>query len=345
MTSQYRNILVIDLGQLGDVVLSLPALKAISDAFPDSSVSVIVAKSNAEIIRLSGLPFEVIEVDRVGLRQGSKFGSSLKIIRFATDIRRRRFDFVIDLHSLPETNILGFVSGAKSRLFANRESRSIDMLSNFRPKPPREDKSLHITDYYLGTLKPLGIEPNGSTIRLQPRLGDLEHVQNVLQRSGVHEKSVVGIAPGAGHPSRRWPLERFARLAVMLKDEMGLTSVFFVGPEEEPEIEQRIKRLAPGSAAVRGLSMGQLIAGLSMASIVVSNDSGPAHIAAAAGTPIVIIQNSFSPPRFLPRAENLVTVSADQIAEINESQVFDEVRSILLGTVNQTGNVISSQTG
>lgn len=333
---------MIDLGQLGDVVLSLPALKAIRDAFPDSAISVIVAKSNAEIVRLSGLPFEVIEVDRVGLRRGNKLGSSVKILKFALDIRRRKFDLVIDLHSLPETNLLGFVSGARSRLFANRESRSIDMLSNFRPKPPREDKTLHITDYYLGTLRPLGIETNGRNIRLQPRPGDLQYVSEIFRQHGILDKPLVGIAPGAGHPSRRWPLERFARLTVRLGQDLGMSTVFFVGPEEESDIERRIEDLTPGSVTIRGLSMGQLIAGLSMMSAVVSNDSGPAHVAAAAGTPIVIVQNSDSPPRFLPRAEKLVTVCSDEITDIDEGQVFDEVRSLLLDTSHQTGELTTS---
>lgn len=330
MSSQFQNILVIDLGQLGDVVLSLPALKAVHEAFPDSSISVIVAKSNAEIVRLSGLPFEVIEVDRVGLRRGNKIGSSVKIIKFALDIRRRRFDLVIDLHSLPETNILGFVSGAKSRLFANRESRSIDRLSNFRPKPPREDKSLHITDYYLGTLRPLGIEGNGGDIRLRPRPADLEHVLEIFRKRRIDDRSVVGIVPGAGHPSRRWPLESFARLAVMLRQDLGVPCLFFIGPEEEPDIEHRIERLAPGSATIRGLTMGQLVAGLSKVSVIAANDSGPAHIAAAAGTPIVLVQNSDSPARFLPRTEDLVTISSSEIADIDEARVYSEVKTILL---------------
>jgi len=128
----------------------------------------------------------------------------------------------------------------------------------------------------------------------------------------------------------------------MLREEMGLTSVFFLGPEEEPDIERRIEQLAPGSVAVRGLSMGQLIAGLSAVSVVVSNDSGPAHIAAAAGTPIVMVQNTYSPPRFLPRAEKLVTVCADEIADISEIEVFDEVRAILQRASNQAEGVASS---
>src|SRR5690349_13099658 len=108
------------MGQLGDVVLSLPALSAIRSRFPESRISIMVAKTCAEIVRIAGLFDEVIKIDRVGLRRGNKVKSSLKLIRFASEIRRRRFDLVIDLHSLPETNILGFVSGAGSRLFANR---------------------------------------------------------------------------------------------------------------------------------------------------------------------------------------------------------------------------------
>src|SRR5207342_2694539 len=87
-----------------------------------------------------------ILVDRVGLRDGNKASSIAAIFRLVRDVRRRKFDLVIDLHSLYETNLLGYLSGAKYRLFANRPGRSFDRLASFPVKPPREDKTLHHTD-------------------------------------------------------------------------------------------------------------------------------------------------------------------------------------------------------
>ncbi|MEO6655297.1 MAG: hypothetical protein ABIO36_04380, partial [Pyrinomonadaceae bacterium] len=132
-TLKFQNILVLNFGQLGDVVLSLPALNAIRQKFPYSHIAVVTGKIADQVIKLSGLADEVIMVDRVELRDGSKLRSIRKILHFTGQIRRLPLDLVIDLHSLSETNILAFLSKAKFRLLANRESRSLDRLSNFRP--------------------------------------------------------------------------------------------------------------------------------------------------------------------------------------------------------------------
>src|SRR5580765_2635231 len=154
-----RNILVIDFGQLGDVVMSLPALRAVRAKFPLARITVAVGKPSGEIIALSGYADATIEVDRVAIRDGFKPLSILKILDLVKDVRRRQFDFVIDLHSFSETNLLGFLSGAPKRLFARRRGRSLDFLANFRPRPPVEadNRKRHQVDRYLDVLRPLDI--------------------------------------------------------------------------------------------------------------------------------------------------------------------------------------------
>src|SRR3712207_6162838 len=143
MSFEPQKILVIDFGQLGDVVLSLPALAAVRARFPRARVTVAVGRPGVPVVELSGCADEVKGVDRVALRDGPKPLALWHIARFVREVRRERFDFVIDLHSLSETNLLGYLSGAKSRLYARRPGRSIDSLSNFRPAPPVEDASKH----------------------------------------------------------------------------------------------------------------------------------------------------------------------------------------------------------
>src|ERR1044071_935491 len=159
MTFDPRNILVIDFGQLGDVVLSLPALRAVRERFPRARITVAVGKPGAPIVELSGYADATITVDRVQLRDGSKLLALFRISRLVKQVRREHFDFVIDLHSLSETNLLGFLSGARQRLYARRPGRSLDLLSNFRPRPPVEDNrpEKHAIDRYLDVLVPLGI--------------------------------------------------------------------------------------------------------------------------------------------------------------------------------------------
>src|ERR1041384_7191855 len=112
MTFNPRNILVIDFGQLGDVVMSLPALRAVREKFPLARITVAVGKPAGEIVNLSGSADATIEVDPVAMRDGFKPLSILNIFNVVKDVRRRQFDFVIDLHSFAETNLLGFFSGA-----------------------------------------------------------------------------------------------------------------------------------------------------------------------------------------------------------------------------------------
>ena len=84
----------------------------------------VTGRPGAEIIEMSGLAQATIEVDRVGLRDGFQPLSVLRILQIVKDVRRREFDFVIDLHSFAETNLLGFLSKARNRLFARRPGRS-----------------------------------------------------------------------------------------------------------------------------------------------------------------------------------------------------------------------------
>ena len=92
-----RNILVIDFGQLGDVVLSLPALHAIRERFPKATITVTVGKPGAEVVQLSGYADSTLVVDRVALRDGPKLVSLARIAKLVKGVRRAQFDFVIDL--------------------------------------------------------------------------------------------------------------------------------------------------------------------------------------------------------------------------------------------------------
>src|ERR1041384_3252345 len=136
-----RNILVIDFGQLGDVVMSLPALRAIRERFPNAEITVAVGKPGKELLSLSNYANEILEVDRVGLRDGPTLISIGRILKFVSEVRKAKVDFVIDLHSYYETNLLGFLSGAPHRLYARRPNRSLDFLANFEPRPGREVKN------------------------------------------------------------------------------------------------------------------------------------------------------------------------------------------------------------
>jgi heptosyltransferase I len=325
-----QNILVIHFGQMGDVILALPALQAIRQTFPAARITVMVGKSAAMIARLAGVFDEEIIVDRVALRDGSKLRSVDKIRRLVKEIRRRKFDFIIDLHSLSETNLLGFLSGAGARLYANRENRSLDFLGKFSAKPPPEDKSKHITDRYLEVLGPLGIEEAPRFVEIKPAAADLEAVKNLLREKGAATAELVGIFPGAGHPSRRWSLENFAALAELLTaGENPPQLVVFLGPEEA-DLRGAVEKSFPAKTVIFDrLTIPELLAAASLLTVLVSNDTGVVHLGAIAGTRLVLVMDERAPVTYLPLTEKIRVVRSATIDRIPVAEVFEAIRSFL----------------
>lgn len=313
MDTGFKNILVIHFGQLGDVMMGLPAMKAVRERFPASRITAVVGSATEEVVKLAEIFDEVIPVDRVRLLKGNKIKSSFEIIRFAASIRRAGFDFVVDLHSLPETNLLGFFSGAKHRLFSRRESRSLDRLSNFRPGPPAEDKTIHLSEYYMSVLRPLGIS------------GDAEPFRFEISSTTGARRPLVGLNPGAGHESRRWPLKGFIDLARMISGS-GIADVeVFLGPEETECADEVRSALDENCSIVSGLTLKGLAEKFARLTCLVSNDTGPIHIAAASGTPIVLILQNAAPDRYLPLTEDLVVHRAERLEDIRVDEVFASV--------------------
>lgn len=301
--------------------MGLPAMKAVRDRFPDMRLTAMVGSATAEIVKLSSLFDEVIDVDRVRLLRGNKFASSVEILRFAFSIRRRRFDFVIDLHSLPETNLLGFVSGASKRLFSKRESRSLDRLSNFRPQPPPEDKSIHLSQYYLNVLEPLGVTGTPEPFRFEAL-------------TELTDAKIVGLNPGAGHPSRRWPLEKFIELAGSIADSTEATVEIFLGPEEASDGKAIEASLSDRCSVVSGLSLAELAGQFSRLSCLVSNDTGPLHIAAASGTPIILLLQNAAPDRYRPLTKDLTIHRSERLGDI----AVEDVLASVVGRLDRAGS-------
>ncbi|HKQ52418.1 MAG TPA: glycosyltransferase family 9 protein [Pyrinomonadaceae bacterium] len=327
-----ENILVIDFGQLGDVVLSLPALRAIRERFPRARITVAVGKPGAPIVELSGYADATITVDRVALRDGSKLLALFRIGRIVKQVRRERFDFVIDLHSLSETNLLGFLSGARQRLYARRPGRSLDFLSNFHPRPPVEDNrpEKHAVDRYLDVLVPLGVRDAPRVPRLRTRPEDDAAVEQMLRKEKAAAGApLVGLFPGAGHPGRRWPLERFAELAERLVRNDSVRVILFAGPEERELVKQMRAQFPRSTVIFDRLTVPQLAAALARLSVFVANDTGPMHVATAVGTSVVALLDRPTPNSFIPVEERHKIIYSRRISEMTTDEVYEAARELL----------------
>lgn len=340
-----RNILVIDFGQLGDVVLSLPALRSIRERFPHARITVAVGKPGAEIVKLSGYADATLDVDRVGLRDGPKLLSVARIFKLIGHVRKAKFDFVIDLHSLSETNLLGFFSGASHRLYSRRPGRSLDFLANFKPQPPPEAREKHLVDRYLDVLLPLGIRNQSRIPYLKPRAADDAAVEVLLKREKAHVGTLlVGLFPGSGHVGRRWPVERFAELADYFIRNHQVRVIVFVGPEESGLVAEMRKLFPPATIFFDKLTIYQLASAQARLTVFVSNDTGPMHIAAAVGTSVVALLDRPTPHIFIPVGDRHRVMLGKTVREITVEDVY-KVTHELLGASRTDKLFIHSEQG
>ena len=325
MNVDLRNILVINFGQVGDVVLSLPAMNAVRKKFPESKITGLVGKSTRFIVEMSEIFDEVIPVDRVALRDSGTLWSVSQIFKLVADIRRRKFDFVIDLHSLSETNLLGFFSGAKTRLFASRGNRSIDLLSNFRPKPPSFDREMPISEFYSQTISVLGVDCHGEKFRIKPDGSAVAEIEQILKNDGIFEETLVGLNIGAGHSSRSWEIDNFAELAKMLNENDDLRVLVFFGPEEEHFRAEIGSKMPSGAIIYDKFDLVQLAAIFSRLKVLVGCDTGPVHLAVSVGVPVVFVSD---PLTFYPASENVLIAPKKAHAPVTAKDVFQKIQML-----------------
>ncbi|MEQ1923166.1 MAG: glycosyltransferase family 9 protein [Pyrinomonadaceae bacterium] len=287
-------------------------------------------KSTAAIIELAEISHDQIVVDRVELRDGNKLRSIASMLKLVSNVRRRKFDLVIDLHSLPETNLLGLVAGIPNRLYADRRRRSLNWLSNFPVKPAVEDRSKHISQRYADVIAPLGIDAYDSELELEPFSEHMIEFREQLESHGVADDAgLVGMFLGAGHPSRRWPLEKYADLAARIVDDTSAKVLVFLGPEEI-ELLPEVRSKFPRSAIVFDkLKLLPLFAALTFIKVLVSNDTGPTHLAAATDAWIILISHIDAPDEFRPLTKKLSVINSGVIDEIGVDEVFLEVQQRL----------------
>ncbi|HWS56392.1 MAG TPA: glycosyltransferase family 9 protein, partial [Pyrinomonadaceae bacterium] len=165
--------------------------------------------------------------------------------------------------------------------------------------------------------------------RLPAREEEGRAVEELLRKAGAgSDAPLVGMFPGAGHPSRRWPVERFAELAWALVRNDAVRVALFAGPEERALVRGARAAFPPSTVVLDRLTIPQLAAAAARLSVFVSNDTGPMHIAAAVGTPVVILMQHH--PMFdcyIPPGERHRVVSAPRIEEITVAQAYEAARA------------------
>ena len=264
---------------IGDAVMTTPALGAVRRFFPSSKITVVANPIVAELFRAHPDCDQVLVFDKHGEHKG-KFG----FLRFCSMVRKHQFDLAILFQNAIEAAIMSFLAGIPRRSGYRSDGRGF-LLTHSVPLRA-EDKLLHHTEYYLEMLRNLGVTAEQTPLKLH-----CTDIENRWAEEILGSERWVAVNPGAAYgDAKRWFPERFALVADQLNKEFGVRLVLTGGPNEV-----RIGSDIESFMANKPLNMigkttvRQLMALLSRCALVVTNDSGPMHIAAAFGVPIVAV--------------------------------------------------------
>lgn len=300
MTAAYENILLIKPSSLGDIVLALPALSALRRSFPRARISWLIRPEFAPLIEGHPHLDEIILFDRKSLGRAWRHPAALReLTSLISRLRRKHFDGVLDLQGLFRSASLAWLSGCKRR-FGPIWRKELAHYFYTTAIPPRPEWA-HVVDYYLKLIEAMG----GADLRVEFMLPEKPEAaaaaRDLLSRYGVDSGRYAVIIPGSAQVSKCWPAERFAALADRLASDHGL-AVAATGSRAESPMIERIQSLAeyPIANLAGRTSLPELTEVLRMAKLVVSNDTGPGHIAAARGRPLVMMFSWSNPLRVGP---------------------------------------------
>lgn len=293
----YRRILIVRTDRIGDVLLSTPVVKAVKDFYPNSFVSVMVSPYAREIIEGNPYADEVIIYDKDNKHKGV-----LSSMRFAGQLKQRKFDLAIILHPTNRVNLITYFARIPERVGYNKKMGWL-LTKKIVDKKHLGEK--HEMEYSLDVVRALGIEPKDKSLFMPIKTESEKWVDDILAQNRIlYQNMLVAIHPAASCPSKIWPQESFAQVADKLM-EKGFKVIIVAGPKDK-KIAAKVKEKI--SYPVIDLSgdttVSRLASILKRCKLFISNDSGPVHIATAVGTPVISIfgrnQAGLSPLRWGP---------------------------------------------
>jgi lipopolysaccharide heptosyltransferase I len=302
-----KRILLVRLGALGDIVHAVPVAAALRRAFPDARIDWLVSAKHREILDL------VPVVDRrlvVNDRADAAGGSSM--VGAIRELRKAQYDVALDLQGLIKSALIARLSGAHRVVgFAKpylREPLARVFYTDVHDPGGggmfSSGETRHVVHINLDLLKALGVDKPAIEFPFDAAPG--APAREIASRT---QGRYALLNPGAAWPNKRWPADRFGRVAAAIGARHRLMSVVLWGPNERDLADQVVANAGGHAIVAPQTTIADLVTVVRGAAVMVSGDTGPTHIAAAVGTPIVGIYGPTRPERNGPWLPEDVTVS------------------------------------
>lgn len=264
-------------GAIGDLILTLPVLQALRDRWPDCEIELVGYPRTNALVESAGLADKTHSLDRAGIAQ-----LYIPDVDLPLEMARWLHGFSLAIHF--------FETGVVSKNLADYMPQVIHRF----PMPP---PGVHASDHYLGALEELAIFESG----LAPR---------ILALADALEPAPVAIHPGSGGAHKIWPLERYLELAKHIESAHGIPVLWLLG-EADHELARQLATQVPEHQRIENRPLPELARVLAGCRLFVGNDSGIAHLAAAVGTPVVVLFGPTDPAQWAPRGPRVQVVRAE----------------------------------
>jgi heptosyltransferase-2 len=275
-----NKILIRGPNWVGDAVLAIPAMKAIRERYPEAEITLLVRPWVAGVF--TAAPF----IDKVWSEpRPAGIGDWLRISR---SIREKHFDLALLLPNSFESAAMMFLGRVPQRVGYATDGRSLLLTKSIKPSTEKR----HQVHYYLDLAAAISATTDHPSIEIEASAEEKANARRLLASSGIaNNRKFLVLNPGAAYGgAKRWSEERFAEAGDALASELS-ADVAIIGSETERSIAERIRdRMRSHVAVLNGkTSLETLIGVIADSALVLTNDSGPMHIAAALGVPTVAV--------------------------------------------------------
>lgn len=283
-----KNILVVNVNWLGDVIFSSPVFKALKAAYPQSRISCLAAPRVREVLESIPGVDEIIVYDEQGAHRNPF--AKLRLIR---ELSEKHFDAAFLLHRSLTRALFVFLAGIPRRIGYATKGRGRFLTRAI--KAPDERK-MHRSDYYLNVVESFGVTVTDRASVLTVDIAVETQIRDLLERHGIGEKDfLVIVHPGGNWELKRWPARHFALLVEELMKDEKIKVIISGSDQDVALVETIVSGLRRKPLVLTGkINLKQLMALMKRADCVVSADSGPLHIASSVGSSVVGI---FGPTR------------------------------------------------
>lgn len=345
------KILIVKLSAIGDVIHTLPALNALRRHYPQARITWLVETAAADL--LVGHP----ALDRVmishrkhwirGMRSGRRMRHFEALFTFVRRLRAERYDLVLDFQALLKSSLWVLLARSPRKIGFGKGMEHMEKSYLFlTERVPPVSMEIHALERNLLMLAPLGIHCREAVYRLPVGTEDRQAVESLLQAHGLGAKRpLVSINPMAKWPTKLWDPAKFSQLADRMAASLGAEICFTGGTEDRPAVARIMADMRFPAVNLAGrTTLKQLAALYARSDVLVSTDTGPMHLGAAVGIPVVALFGPTAPWRTGPygKAHRVIRHpvgcapcfkrqcdTGRCMAAIDVNAVFEAVRSVI----------------